>query len=281
MQSLPASARAVIGSGSQSEPFRNWLRLPHYDTGIRYQDEAGGVPGVVIELGNIRRSERLGGICSAPGVPTPYVGIRNEKTSPRRPIPNACDASFRAVQSNKYQVDLIPAGFGFAHQVHPTAAGKSRLDRKTQPSIEIVRRSFQNVPSGGDGCGGRIQRIQTAGYGIGIQQPVAALEFQGSDERGLSGAVRACDYREGGPAALGGVRRQFANDLVVFSGRGARQPADLESSAIGALHHIETVAVEIEDRKPGPKRLGESFAGRRPHRMIEPRAAEIVDHGHA
>ena len=41
---------------------------------------------------------------------------------------------------------------------------------------------------------------------------------------------------------LGGVRRKFADNLVVFSGRGARQLADLESPAIGALHHIETFA---------------------------------------
>jgi hypothetical protein len=112
-KSFPANSRAVIEVDSQSGPFWNWLRLPHYDTGIRYQDEASAVSGVVIELGNICRSERLSGICNAPDVPAPYVGIRNEMTSPRRPIPNACDASFRAVQSNKYQVDLIPARFGF------------------------------------------------------------------------------------------------------------------------------------------------------------------------
>ena len=33
-------------------------------------------------------------------------------------------------------------------------------------------------------------------------------------------------------AALGGVRRQFADDFAVFSGRGARKPVDLKSSAI-------------------------------------------------
>ena len=123
-----------------------------------------GVPGVVIERGNIRQSQRLSGIGDASGVPAPYAGIRNETTSQRRLIPYACDTSFRAVQANRNQVDLIPAGFGFADQVHPTAAGKSRLDRKTHSPIEIVRRSFQNVPSGGDGLGGWIQRIQTAAY---------------------------------------------------------------------------------------------------------------------
>ena len=254
--------------------------MPHYDAGVRYQDEAGRVSGVVIELGNICQSERLSATCDAPGVPAPYVGIRNEMTSPRCPRPNACDTSLRTVQSNKYQLDLIPAGFGFADQVNPAAAGKSRLDCKIQPPIEIVRRSLQNFPSGGDGCGGWMQRIQTAGYGIGIQQAVAAREFGGSRERGLSGAIRPCDYREGGHAALGGVRRQFADDFVVFSGWGTRKPADLESSAIGAFHHIEAVAVDIEDRKPGRKRLGESFAGSCPHRVIKLRATEIVGDCH-
>ena len=171
----------------------------------------------------------------------------------------------------------------------PTGRAQFGADRRQsgnwpQPAIwEIspVKKSLAQVPSGGDGRGGRIQRIQTAGYGVGIQQSVAALEFEGSGEGGLSGAVRACDYREGGHAALGGVRRQFADDFVVCSGRGSRQPADLESSAIGALHHIETIAVDIEDRKPGPKRLGESSAGRCSHPIVKLRASEIADDGRA
>src|ERR1035437_9944588 len=104
----------------------------------------------------------------------------------------------------------------------------------------------------------------------------AALEIDGSRERGLSGAVRPCYYREGGHAALGRVRRQFADDFVVFSGRGARKPADLESPAIGALHHIDTVGVEIEDRKPGRERLGKSFAASSPHGIVELGATEVV-----
>jgi len=55
------------------------------------------------------------------------------------------------------------------------------------------------------------------------------------------------------------MRRQLAGDFVVLSGRRARNPADLESPAIGALHHIETVVVEIEDGKPGRKRLEEGL----------------------
>ena len=120
--SLPGSARAVIGADSQSEPSRNWLRLPHYDTGIRYQDEPGSVSGVA------------GLAISA---------ARPDMPPQRRPIPYACDTPFRTIQSNKYQVDLIPAGSSFADQVHSAAAGKSRLDRKTQLAIEIIRSSFQ------------------------------------------------------------------------------------------------------------------------------------------
>jgi hypothetical protein len=125
-----------------------------------------------------------------------------------------------------------------------------------------------------------MQRIQTAGYRIGIQQPVAALEIGGSRERGLSGAVRPCDYGEGGHAASGGMRRQFADDFVVLAGRSARNPADLESSAIGVLHHVETVGVDIEDRKPGRKRLKEGLVARGPHRLIELLAGEIVGDRH-
>ena len=171
-------------------------------------------------------------------------------------------------------------GFGFADQVHPAAAGKSRLDCKTHSPIEIVRRSFQNFPSGGDGCGGWIQRIQTAGYCVGIQQALATLEIDRSRERSLAGSVRTCDYRESGHAALGGVCRQFADDFVVFSGWGTRKPADLESSAIAAFHHVETVSVDKEDRKPGRKRLGEGPAARSPHRIVELDATEIVGDCH-
>jgi hypothetical protein len=115
---------------------------------------------------------------------------------------------------------------------------------------------------------------------IGVHQPVAALEFDGSGKRGLPRTVRARDYRECGHTALGGVRRQFADDFVVLSGRGARQPADLESSAIGAFHDIETIAVYIEDGKPVCKRLGKCFAGRCPHCIVELSATEIVGHSH-
>ena len=74
-------------------------------------------------------------------------------------------------------------------------------------------------------------------------------------------AVDSNDYRERGHAASGGMRRQLADDFVVLAGRRAWNPADLESSAIGALHHVETV-VEIEDRKPGRKRLEEGLVVR-------------------
>jgi hypothetical protein len=79
------------------------------------------------------------------------------------------NAQFGKVHSDEQEVDLISSRFRFADQVHPATAGKSRFDRKTLPLIEIVRRAFQDVPSGGHGCGGWIQWIQFAGDGIGIQ----------------------------------------------------------------------------------------------------------------
>jgi hypothetical protein len=122
-------------------------------------------------------------------------------TSQGRSIPYACDTSFRAVQSNKYEMDLIRAEFGFADQIHPISAGKSRLDRKTHSAVEVVRRSFQNDPSSGDRRRACVQMIQIERYCIRIQHPVAALEIDESRERGLPGAVRTGDYRECGHAA--------------------------------------------------------------------------------
>jgi hypothetical protein len=49
---------------------------------------------------------------------------------------------------------------------------------------------------------------------------------------------------------------------------------DLKSSPIGALHDIDTGGVEIEDRKPSRKRLGEGFAARSRHGIVELGATE-------
>ena len=100
---LPATNRALIQPASQSDPFRSRLAPPHHHTRVCYQNEAMAVAAVVIEPGRIRQSQRQRGICNAPGVSAPYAGIRDEMTSARRPVPYACDTSFRAVQSNKYQ----------------------------------------------------------------------------------------------------------------------------------------------------------------------------------
>ena len=77
------------------------------------------------------------------------------------------------------------------------------------------------------------------------------------------------------------MRGQFADDFVIFSGRGARHPADLESSAIGALLHVEAFAVDIEDRKSRSKRFGEGFPARHPRGLVELTATEIVSGSHA
>lgn len=115
----------------------------------------------------------------------------------RRPVPDARNASLRTVQPDKHQVDFIPAGFRFVDQVHPAAAGQGRLDCKTQSPIEIVRRPFQNLPSGGDRGSRRVSRIQTSSDGIGVQQLAAALEFDRSSERRFSGAGPAITVRTG------------------------------------------------------------------------------------
>jgi len=49
-------------------------------------------------------------------------------------------------------------------QVYPSAAGESSLDRETYTAIEILGRSIQDCPSGGNGSGGWIHWIQMTGY---------------------------------------------------------------------------------------------------------------------
>jgi len=98
---VPGERPGSRGRGSQSDALRKLPRLPRDDSGLRYQDEAGAIAGIVVESRHICRSACLRGICSTPGVSPPHAGIRNIITSPRHSIPNPCDASFRAVQSNK------------------------------------------------------------------------------------------------------------------------------------------------------------------------------------
>jgi len=271
---------ARIEAISEPDPFWNWICLPHYDAGSRCQNEARGFSRAVIVVGKIHRSERLGRIGDASGVAPPYVGIRNDMTSLRSPIPDASDTSFRAVYSKKDQVSLKPSRSGFSDQLQPPAAGKGYFDSKAQPPPEIVGCPFQNFPSRGDGGRIWIQRIQAAGDGIGVQQPSAALEIHKSRERRLPGPVRAGDYRKGGHTALGGVHCQFTNDSIVFSGRRARKPSNFESPAIGALHHVGAAGVHVEDRKSGGKRLGERLAPRSLHGTVELSTSEIVGDSH-
>lgn len=132
---VKALASKATEADLQFDPFWKWLRLPDYDAGIRDQNEAMAVSGVVVEFGNIRQWERLSGIGSASGVAAPYVGIRNSMASPRRSIPYASDASFRAVHSNKQEVDLIHAGSGLADEFHPTVAGRVVSTAKLTPRL--------------------------------------------------------------------------------------------------------------------------------------------------
>jgi hypothetical protein len=118
-------------------------------------------------------------------------------------MPSACssiaytrDAAFRVIQSNEYQVDLESAGLSFVDKVEPASAGKSGFDGKTHSLAEIFGRSLQDFATGGDGCSLWMQRIQHAGDGVGIQQPIASLNHDGSRKRRLSCAVRTCDYCE-------------------------------------------------------------------------------------
>lgn len=241
----------------------------------------GVVSRVVIEFGDICDLERLRGICNASEVAAPDISIGNEMTATRSSIPDACDTSFGAVESNKYQMDRIPSGFRLAHQIHSAAAGEGRLDCKTHIPIKVVRCPFQNFSSGRDGCGRGFRRIQTAGYCIGIEQQVATFELDRLRDCGFSGSVWTCNDREGCHAALGGVRRQFAENLVVLSRRCAGQPADLKPSSVGALHYVETIAIDIEDRKSGRQRVGKGFVTRRPDGVVKLRATEIANSRHA
>jgi len=199
----------------------------------------------------------------------------------RHSIPDAADTSFRGIQSNKHQVDLISTGLGFAQQVQLTVTGESGFDGKTDSLVEIFGGAFQSFPAGGESCRCGIETIQGDGNRIGIEQPVAALEICQSSDCRFSGAVRTSNYCEGGHAALGGVSRYFADNFVVFSGWEARQPTNLELAAIGEQHCVEAILVEVENGTPGRKRLQEGLVAGRISGIVKLFATEFVSDRHA
>jgi len=84
-----------------------------------------------------------------------------------------------------------------------------------------------------------------------------------------------------GTLLLGRVRRQFANDFVVFSGRGARYPTNLKFPAILALHHIETIGIDIENGNSGGKGFCKGVAAGSAHCAVELHTTEIVSRRHS
>jgi hypothetical protein len=74
----------------------------------------------------------------------------------------------------------------------------------------------------------------------------------------------------------GGSLFHFAENLVILSGRGSRNPADLKSSPIRLLHHVETLVVEIEDWQAGCEGFFKGFAAGGTHRVVKFLTREFV-----
>jgi len=68
----------------------------------------------------------------------------------------------------------------------------------------------------------------------------------------------------------------FAKNLVVLSGGRSGNPADLKSSSIRLLHHVETIVVEVEDRKPGCEGFFKSLAAGGTHCIVKFLTREFV-----
>jgi hypothetical protein len=173
----PLKCSGLKSSDSQLGPLRNYLGLPPHLARLCHQNKARAVAGIVIEAREVRQPECVCGIGDAPGVAAPHIGIRNKMTAPLRPVPNASDTSFRAVHTNKHQVDLVSSGFGFAQEIDPARAGQSCLDSETRALIEVSCCAVENVFCCNDGYLRTVQRVQLNGDRVGIQQPVVALEI--------------------------------------------------------------------------------------------------------
>ncbi len=202
-------------------------------------------------------------------------------SSSRYSISYTQDRLFRAIESDKYQMGLIPQRFRGADQIYVPWAGKRGLDRKADPAAEVVRDSAQGFPTRRDCRCGRIRRIQASGDCIRIQQPVAYLKTESLSDSGLAGSVRTCNHGKNRRHVLGGVRLQFADNRVVFSRRSAGNPANLKSPSVRTLHHFQAFAIHIENREPSRERFVERCAGRCPHGLVERSVAVIVFVRHA
>jgi hypothetical protein len=82
--------------------------------------------------------ERFAGIRDTPGVSPSYVGIRHKMASLRRSVPYPRDATFRAIESDEYQVDYISPRLGYGDERQPTIARESCFNRKIDFPVEIV-----------------------------------------------------------------------------------------------------------------------------------------------
>jgi hypothetical protein len=135
--------------------------------------------------------------------------------------------------------------------------------------------SFQGLPSGSNGGRRWIRRGQIACQRVGIEHSLYSVKIGGLSEGRFSRSIGPGHYGKRRYVELRSPRSYFTNDVVVLPGGRRGIPPNLKSPAVRKFHNFQPIAIGVENRTPGPKRLQESFVGRCPYSLVEFGTADI------
>src|SRR5258707_895304 len=98
------------------------------------------VPGIVVNFRDVRHAKCFRQVGDTSLVAAPYLGIRNEVPSPQCPGSYASDTSFRAIEGDECQMNLITPS---TSPVHP--GGLARLERVVSTARLSLRLRHRSI----------------------------------------------------------------------------------------------------------------------------------------
>ena len=106
------------------------------------------IPGIIVDLCDVHRAKRFRKISNTSLVAAPHVGVGNKVSATHGPRPYARDASFGAIESNEYQMNLIAKRTSSIHQGEARMTRKSCLHGETlvSPGIPQFASVFPSQP---------------------------------------------------------------------------------------------------------------------------------------
>jgi hypothetical protein len=153
------------------------------------------ISGIVVDLCHVRRAKRFREIGNASLVAAPHVGVRNKVSTTQSPRPNAGDASFGAIESNEYQMDLLAKRTSPIHQGEARTVRKSCLHGETLVTAKAPVNSPQYLPPSRDCREPRIRRVHNPRDCVGVQQESTVFHVDPFGEGRFASSVWTHDQR--------------------------------------------------------------------------------------